>query len=190
MSNNRTLLALIRSRLAEPVPLVKLKDQVQSCANVGTIVPWKLRGGLKIGTHTSEGRHNRWSFNAFNAVVLLGTGLALCSVDPFRGTRERMIAEQIEARGVTSVRVLQAMRSVRRDLFVPEEFRANAYSDRPLPIGSGQTISQPFIVALMKQLLDPARGQRVLEIGTGSGYQAAILSMLAKRSIRSKLFPS
>jgi protein-L-isoaspartate(D-aspartate) O-methyltransferase len=101
-----------------------------------------------------------------------------------------MIAEQIEARGVTSVRVLQAMRSVRRDLFVPEEFRANAYSDRPLPIGSGQTISQPFIVALMTQLLDPARGQRVLEIGTGSGYQAAILSMLAKRSIRSKLFPS
>jgi protein-L-isoaspartate(D-aspartate) O-methyltransferase len=101
-----------------------------------------------------------------------------------------MIAEQIEARGVTSVRVLQAMRSVRRDLFVPEEFRAYAYSDHPLPIGSGQTISQPFIVALMKQLLDPARGQRVLEIGTGSGYQAAILSMLAKRSIRSKLFPS
>jgi protein-L-isoaspartate(D-aspartate) O-methyltransferase len=91
-----------------------------------------------------------------------------------------MITEQIEARGVTSTSVLQAIRTVRRELFVPEEFRAYAYSDHPLPIGSGQTISQPFIVAFMTQLLEPALGQRVLEIGTGSGYQAAILSILVK----------
>jgi len=128
----------------------------------------------------SERRRNRGSLNAFGTVVLFGVGLALCSDDPFRSARERMIAEQIEARGVTSATVLQAMRSVRRELFVPDEFRAYAYGDHPLPIGSEQTISQPFIVALMTQLLAPAHGQRVLEIGTGSGYQAAILSTLVK----------
>ena len=133
-----------------------------------------------MDAHTSEGPHNSGSLNAFIAVVLLGAGLALCSDDPFGDARERMLVEQIEARGVTSATVLRAMRLVRRELFVPEKFRAYAYSDNHLPIGLGQTISQPFIVALMTQLLEPARGQRVLEIGTGSGYQTAILSTLVK----------
>jgi len=89
-----------------------------------------------------------------------------------------MVRDQIEARGVKSPEVLEAMRTVRRELFVPEEVRSHAYDDCPLPIGFGQTISQPFIVGLMTELLDPKRNQRVLEIGTGSGYQAAILARI------------
>jgi protein-L-isoaspartate(D-aspartate) O-methyltransferase len=89
-----------------------------------------------------------------------------------------MVSDQIEARGVKSPEVLEAMRTVRRELFVPEEVRSHAYDDCPLPIGFGQTISQPFIVGLMTELLDPKRNQRVLEIGTGSGYQAAILARI------------
>lgn len=92
--------------------------------------------------------------------------------------RERMVAEQIAARGVTDERVLAAMRRVPRHRFVPEAQRANAYQDRPLPIGSDQTISQPLIVALMSELAGVARGERVLEVGTGSGYQAAVLAEL------------
>lgn len=90
--------------------------------------------------------------------------------------RERMVREQIEARGVTHPLVLKAMRVVPRHLFVQEALRARAYDDNPLPIGFGQTISQPYIVALMSELLEPAPGLTVLEIGTGSGYQAAVLA--------------
>ena len=89
--------------------------------------------------------------------------------------RERMVREQLEARGVSDPRVLTAMREVPRHLFMQDTVVANAYEDHPLPIGYGQTISQPYIVALMSQLLDTRPGTRVLEIGTGSGYQAAIL---------------
>jgi protein-L-isoaspartate(D-aspartate) O-methyltransferase len=89
-----------------------------------------------------------------------------------------MVRDQIEARGVKEPEVLEAMRTVRRELFVPDDVRARAYDDYPLPIGFGQTISQPFIVGLMTELLNPQKNQRVLEIGTGSGYQAAILSRL------------
>ncbi len=99
------------------------------------------------------------------------------NVDPKR-LRERMVKEQIEARGITSPAVLAAMRAVPRHLFVQEALRSQAYADTPLPIGHGQTISQPYIVALMSSLLDVSPGMRVLEIGTGSGYQAAILSRL------------
>jgi protein-L-isoaspartate(D-aspartate) O-methyltransferase len=93
--------------------------------------------------------------------------------------RRRMVAEQVRARGVTDRAVLGAMRRVPRDLFVPEAERADAYADRPLPIGWEQTISQPYVVALMTDLLDLAPGDRVLEIGTGSGYQAAVLGEIA-----------
>jgi protein-L-isoaspartate(D-aspartate) O-methyltransferase len=95
-----------------------------------------------------------------------------------RRDRERMVAEQIKARGITSPAVLEALRAVPRHLFVPAELAASAYADYPLPIGEGQTISQPYIVALMTEVLDLARADRVLEIGTGSGYQAAVLSAL------------
>ncbi len=90
--------------------------------------------------------------------------------------RERMVREQIAARNVNHPAVLEAMGKVPRHLFVQEALRAQAYEDHPLPIGHGQTISQPYIVAWMTQLLDPMPGLRVLEIGTGSGYQAAILA--------------
>lgn len=92
--------------------------------------------------------------------------------------RKDMVREQILARGITDPRVLQAMRDVKRHLFVPNASADDAYEDFPLPIGEGQTISQPYIVALMTELIDPAPTDRVLEIGTGSGYQAAILSRL------------
>ena len=92
--------------------------------------------------------------------------------------RERMVSQQIEARGVKDPLVLESMRSVPRHLFVPEANRQGAYSDMPLPIGDSQTISQPYIVALMTELLELGPGSRVLEIGTGSGYQAAVLAAM------------
>ncbi|MCJ2163649.1 MULTISPECIES: protein-L-isoaspartate(D-aspartate) O-methyltransferase [unclassified Pseudodesulfovibrio] len=96
-------------------------------------------------------------------------------VDPVR-LRERMVREQIQGRGVTDKRVLEAMLSLPRHLFVEEALAYKAYSDSPLPIGEGQTISQPYIVALMSELLQIEPGMKVLEIGTGSGYQAAVLA--------------
>jgi protein-L-isoaspartate(D-aspartate) O-methyltransferase len=87
-----------------------------------------------------------------------------------------MVQEQIEARGITNATVLAAMRKVPREEFVPTAMRALAFRDGPLPIGRGQTISQPYIVALMSELLELKRGGKVLEVGTGSGYQAAVLA--------------
>jgi protein-L-isoaspartate(D-aspartate) O-methyltransferase len=89
-----------------------------------------------------------------------------------------MVAETIESRGVTDPGVLQAMRNVPRHEFVPAAYLSQAYDDHPLPIGYGQTISQPYIVAWMTELLDLQPGEKVLEIGTGSGYQAAVLAEL------------
>ena len=90
--------------------------------------------------------------------------------------RTHMVRRQIEARGVRDPRVLEAMRKVPRHRFMPESQRAHAYDDRPLPIAQGQTISQPYIVALMSELADIKPGDTVLEVGTGSGYQAAVLA--------------
>lgn len=95
--------------------------------------------------------------------------------------RERMVQGQIEARGISAPQVLAAMRRVPRHLFVPVHMRDSAHRDAPLPIGEGQTISQPYIVALMTEMLELTGEERVLEIGTGSGYQAAILSLLARQ---------
>jgi protein-L-isoaspartate(D-aspartate) O-methyltransferase len=89
-----------------------------------------------------------------------------------------MVADQIAPRGIADPSVLDAMRTVPRHKFVPDDMVEQAYEDHPLPIGYGQTISQPFIVALMTQTLEPKPGQRILEIGTGSGYQAAVLAEL------------
>ncbi|CAN5709648.1 protein-L-isoaspartate(D-aspartate) O-methyltransferase [soil metagenome] len=93
--------------------------------------------------------------------------------------RERMVAEQLRARDIRSRPVLEAMGRVPRHLFIPAEGRASAYADHALPIGFGQTISQPYIVAFMTEALEVTREHRVLEIGTGSGYQAAVLAELA-----------
>jgi protein-L-isoaspartate(D-aspartate) O-methyltransferase len=92
---------------------------------------------------------------------------------------ERMVADQMERRGIRNPDLLRVMRATPRHLFVPTSVRSTAYEDRPLPIGHGATISQPYIVALMTELLAPAKKHRVLEIGAGSGYQAAILGQLA-----------
>ncbi len=99
----------------------------------------------------------------------------------FEKARARMVSEQLVGRGIDDPRVLAAMARVPRHLFVEDALRGQAYGDYPLPIGRGQTISQPFIVALMTQALKLAGHERVLEIGTGSGYQAAILSLLCER---------
>jgi protein-L-isoaspartate(D-aspartate) O-methyltransferase len=93
--------------------------------------------------------------------------------------RERMVADQLERRGIADPRVLAAMRAVPRDRFLPVELADHAYDDGPLPIGSGQTISQPYMVALISEVAKLHGIERVLEVGTGSGYQAAILSRLA-----------
>lgn len=98
--------------------------------------------------------------------------------DELREQRHRMVAQQIAARGVRDSRVLRAMRDVPRHWFVPRGLRSRAYDDGPLPIGHDQTISQPYVVALMTELLAVKPGDKVLEIGTGSGYQAAVLSEL------------
>ncbi len=94
--------------------------------------------------------------------------------------RRKMVDEQIVRRGVKDRAVLSAMRSVPRHEFVPEEYRLSAYEDRPLPIGEDQTISQPYIVALMTELLELEGEERILEVGTGSGYQAAVLAEIAR----------
>jgi protein-L-isoaspartate(D-aspartate) O-methyltransferase len=98
----------------------------------------------------------------------------------FKAMRERMVESQIKVRGVKDPRVLSALLKVERHRFVPEKYLDSAYSDQPLPIGEGQTISQPYIVGLMTELLELKGDEKVLEIGTGSGYQAAILAELAK----------
>jgi protein-L-isoaspartate(D-aspartate) O-methyltransferase len=110
--------------------------------------------------------------------------------DPFAGDRRRMVEEQIRARGIRNERVLAAMEKVPRHIFVPGNLGGEAYADHPLPIGDGQTISQPYIVALMTDLLDPHAGDRILEIGAGSGYQAAILAELSSNVITIERIPA
>ncbi|MBI3666664.1 MAG: protein-L-isoaspartate(D-aspartate) O-methyltransferase [Acidobacteria bacterium] len=114
-------------------------------------------------------------------LALLAVPFALLwASDPYQKQREQMVKEQIEARGVRRPDVLAAMGAVPRHLFVPPDLAPQAYADHPLPIGEGQTISQPYIVAFMTELLEVGAADRVLEIGTGSGYQAAVLARLAK----------
>jgi protein-L-isoaspartate(D-aspartate) O-methyltransferase len=114
------------------------------------------------------------------SMILLACSLQGNAKDPYLTARQQMVAEDIQKRGIDDQRVLQAMLKVERHRFVPESYRPMAYADRPLPIGEGQTISQPYIVALMTYHLHLTPADRVLEIGTGSGYQAAVLAELAK----------
>ncbi len=125
------------------------------------------------------------------AALLVFGGARACHSSPpdWKALREQMVTQQIEARGVVNPRVRRAMRSVPRHRFVPESNRGRAYQDRPLPIGHGQTISQPYIVAVMTELLQPQPGDRVLEIGTGSGYQAAVLSGLVEKIYSIEIIP-
>jgi len=109
--------------------------------------------------------------------------------DHYSKLRNRMVLQQLEARDIHNHRVLQAMREVPRHFFIPESWRSQAYGDYPLPIGLNQTISQPYIVALMTQLADPKKDYRALEIGTGSGYQAAVLSRLVSEVYTVEIVP-
>jgi protein-L-isoaspartate(D-aspartate) O-methyltransferase len=120
--------------------------------------------------------------------VLVLSALA-SQADPWQPARRRMIDDQIRARGVTNQAVLDAMRKVPRHLFVPPNLRDAAYDDGPLPIGQGQTISQPYIVAYMTEALGIRPGEHVLEIGTGSGYQAAVLAEIAREVYTIEIVP-
>lgn len=107
----------------------------------------------------------------------------------FKKARDRMVETQIVDRGIRDPRILEAMRKVPRHMFVDEALKEQAYSDHPLPIGDKQTISQPYIVALMTESLELEGHEKVLEIGTGSGYQAAVLAELADRVFTVERFP-
>jgi len=110
-------------------------------------------------------------------ILMLVSGTVFCqNRDGYEYVRNSMVDDQIAARGISDQATLKAMRKVPRHLFVPPSYIKEAYSDRPLPIGYSQTISQPFVVAYMTELVKPAKGKKALEIGTGSGYQAAILA--------------
>jgi protein-L-isoaspartate(D-aspartate) O-methyltransferase len=116
------------------------------------------------------------------ALALAGTGCQkrIESTSEFAGERQKMVEEQLKSRGIRDERVLAAMAKVPREEFVPENLRGQSYSDNALPIGHDQTISQPFIVAFMTEQLRPKPTDRVLEVGTGSGYQTAVLAELVK----------
>jgi protein-L-isoaspartate(D-aspartate) O-methyltransferase len=110
--------------------------------------------------------------------------------DDYDKERKSMVKRQIEDRGVKDKKVLEAFRKVERHKFVPEEYRNRAYGDYPLPIGSGQTISQPYIVAFMTEAIELKQSDKVLEVGTGSGYQAAILAELCDSVFTIEVFES
>ena len=129
------------------------------------------------GTDRARGRWRGW------VAGLLCIQATACAAPPVAGggeaaARVHMVERQLAGRGIDDARVLAAMGRVPRHRFVPADIAAQAYLDQPLPIGHGQTISQPYIVALMTQLARPRAGMRVLEVGTGSGYQAAVLAEL------------
>lgn len=110
----------------------------------------------------------------------LGAGRPAGAADGFEAQRRAMVEAQVRQRGITQPEVLAAMEQVPRHLFVPEGQRNKAYDNQPISLGSGRTIYQPYVVALMTQLLDLQKGDRVLEVGTGSGYHAAVLSRIAR----------
>lgn len=110
------------------------------------------------------------------ALLVLLSAAGSQSEDPYAEMRWQMVEDQIISRGIRDSAVINAMLRIPRHEFVPREFRESAYNDSPIPIGRGQTISQPYIVALMSEILRPAPGRKLLEVGTGSGYQTAILA--------------
>jgi protein-L-isoaspartate(D-aspartate) O-methyltransferase len=140
----------------------------------------------------------RWisSFGLFLFLILWAAeaccsgAVEACGPDGYSKEREKMVQEQIQARGVKDPSVLKAMREVARHCFVSSEFQEKAYDDHPVPIGMGQTISQPYIVALMTELLRVKPSDRVLEVGTGSGYQSAVLSGLVSQVFTVEIYPS
>jgi protein-L-isoaspartate(D-aspartate) O-methyltransferase len=141
---------------------------------------------------TSRGRLLAWiaAFCGGGSAACTRTDMPHTAADAFAEERERMVEIQLAGRDIKDRRVLAAMRAVPRHLFVPPAWAADAYQDRPLPIGHGQTISQPYIVALMTELLRPAPRDRALEVGTGSGYQAAVLASLVAHVYTIEIVPA
>jgi protein-L-isoaspartate(D-aspartate) O-methyltransferase len=123
------------------------------------------------------------------ALALVAGKAALAQPDPFEARRLQMVEQDIEKRGVKDALVLKAMRKVQRHLFVEQSLWLKAYNDHPLPIGDGQTISQPYVVALMTEALALRGDERILEVGTGSGYQAAILAEIVKEVFTIEIRP-
>jgi len=121
--------------------------------------------------------------------IMIMAGCIEPQANRFEALRQRMVKTQIQDRGVNSAAVLDAMRKVPRHLFIPKEYQDEAYNDYPLPIGYGQTISQPFIVAYMTEVLRPGKKMKALEIGTGSGYQAAILAEIVDKVYTIEIVP-
>lgn len=121
--------------------------------------------------------------------IFLWIAMALLFQDEYAGLRHQMVETQIEARGVGDSNVLKSMKKVPRHLFVPSSYQSAAYSDRPLPIGNNQTISQPYIVGYMTETIHPKSDDVVLEIGTGSGYQAAVLAEIVKEVYTLEIIP-
>ena len=121
--------------------------------------------------------------------LLIMTGCSEPQADKYEAARIRMVRNQIQDRGVINTAVLDAMRKVPRHLFTPKEYQDQAYNDYPLPIGYGQTISQPFIVAYMTEALKPGKKMKALEIGTGSGYQAAVLAEIVDKVFTIEIVP-
>ena len=142
-------------------PVVRLRDRVPVKRIMRLIVPTLLAGALLL------------------AGLGVGAGPAR-ALDSFEDARQAMVARQLQRRDITDPRVLVAMGTVPRHRFVPGAMASRAYGDYPLPIGEGQTISQPYIVALMTQWAEVHPGDQVLEVGTGSGYQAAVLAELTE----------
>jgi len=124
------------------------------------------------------------------AFLVIACGAAAPPAEDPARARERMVRDQIEARGVTDARTLAALRKVERHRFVPPEAAALAYADHPLEIGDGQTISQPYIVAVMSEAIGLRGGEKVLEVGTGSGYQAAVLAEMGARVYTMEIVPT
>jgi protein-L-isoaspartate(D-aspartate) O-methyltransferase len=116
-------------------------------------------------------------------------GFVLSQVDKYEPARIRMVKTQIMDRGLSNTAVLDAMKKVPRHLFIPKEYESEAYNDYPLPIGYGQTISQPYIVAYMTDIVRPTSRKKALEIGTGSGYQAAILAEIVEKVYTIEIVP-
>jgi protein-L-isoaspartate(D-aspartate) O-methyltransferase len=121
--------------------------------------------------------------------IIVMAGLSISQPDKFEPLRQKMVRNQIGDRGISNSAVLDAMKKVPRHLFIPLEYREEAYNDYPLPIGYGQTISQPYIVAYMTEAVKPAKRKIALEIGTGSGYQAAVLAEIVEKVYTIEIIP-
>ncbi len=122
--------------------------------------------------------------------LVLAPAITACSEDEMASARKMMVAHDLQGRDIRNKAVLEAMGKVPRHLFVPRTLMSKAYADYPLPIGNGQTISQPYVVAMMTQAVSPGPGDRVLEIGTGSGYQAAVLAEIVDEVYTIEIIPA